>query len=50
MWAIRDDIEALYALYPLFAFDISVPLDHMENYLADVERQLDDTWPDATVP
>ncbi len=47
IWAIRDDIESLFALYPLFVYDISVPLDNMETYLEKVESQLENAWPDS---
>jgi FAD/FMN-containing dehydrogenase len=46
IWAIRDDVEAIYALYPLFAFDVSVPLPDMEDYVADIEAQINTQWPD----
>lgn len=46
IWAIRDDVEAIYALYPLFAFDVSVPLPDMEDYVADIEAQINGHWPD----
>ncbi len=47
IWEIRDDVESLRALAPLFAFDISLPLKHMEAYVSDIEAQLSDQWPNS---
>jgi FAD/FMN-containing dehydrogenase len=46
IWKIRDDVEAIFALYPLFTFDISVPLQHMESYISEVLTQLTARWPE----
>lgn len=45
LWAIRDNIEALMTLYPYYAFDISLPLDRMHEYLDEMEQQLLAQWP-----
>ncbi len=45
MWAIRDDIESLANLAPHFTFDVSVPLDLMEDYVAEVTEALQQRWP-----
>ena len=45
LWEIRDNIEALFTLYPFYAFDISLPLDRMAPYLADIEQSLSAKWP-----
>jgi FAD/FMN-containing dehydrogenase len=44
IWEIRDDIEALYSLYPFFTFDISLPLAEMESYIATVREQVAQHW------
>lgn len=46
IWEIRDDVEAVFSLYPMFLFDISVPLKHMESYVAELESQLKAKWPE----
>ncbi|MBR9865494.1 MAG: FAD-binding oxidoreductase [Oceanospirillales bacterium] len=46
VWAIRDDIEALFSLAPLHAFDISLPVTVMEEYLTTLQTELDQKWPD----
>ena len=46
LWAIRDDIETfVQALNPLIAFDISLGITHMEDYVAEVRRNLLQRWP-----
>lgn len=47
IWEIRDDVESLLSLYPFFTYDISVPLAFMEDYVADVQSQLSDLWPQS---
>ncbi|MEH6582546.1 MAG: FAD-binding oxidoreductase [Halioglobus sp.] len=46
LWAIRDNIEALSYLAPLFIFDISLPLNHMGEYLSEIEEKLKQQWPE----
>jgi len=47
IWAIRDDIESPMGLHPLFTFDVSVPLTHMQSYVSDIEVQLNKQWPES---
>ncbi len=47
IWAIRDDIESLMGLHPMFVFDVSVPLAHMQSYVSDIEAQLNKQWPES---
>jgi len=48
IWAIRDDIEGLMsALTPMFTFDVSLQLKHMEDYLSDVRNALEQLWPEV---
>jgi len=47
IWEIRDDIEALYSLYPFFTFDISLPLAEMEGYITTVREQVSEHWADS---
>jgi len=46
IWAIRDDVEALMDLFPYYVYDISVPLKHMEAYVAAVKLRLQQKYPD----
>lgn len=48
LWAIRDNIESLFALWPLFVFDISVPIHRMQHYLDATEQRLRARWPGMT--
>jgi len=45
IWAIRDDIDQFHQYRPWFGFDVSMPIRHMESYVADVRAQLDTAWP-----
>jgi FAD/FMN-containing dehydrogenase len=40
MWALRDDVEQLRRHGPSFAYDVSLSLEAMEGYVAQIERQL----------
>jgi len=45
LWAMRDDVETLIStLSPIFAFDISLPINAMEKYLIDVEAAIKAQW------
>jgi len=48
MWAIRDDVGQVAQNWPIFAFDISVPLNQMESYVAELTAELDERWQDNT--
>ena len=44
IWGIRDDVVQLLELRPMFLFDVSMPMRHMEDYLARVRRQITERW------
>ncbi|HEB27057.1 MAG TPA: FAD-binding oxidoreductase [Porticoccus sp.] len=46
LWAIRDNIEALNLLGPVFYYDISLPIEQVADYLAEAEQALRQEWPD----
>jgi FAD/FMN-containing dehydrogenase len=47
LWAIRDDIEGLFAaLNPLLAFDISLGITQMNQYVQELRKSLSTQWPD----
>jgi FAD/FMN-containing dehydrogenase len=46
LWAVRDNIAALDVLGPVFYFDISLPIEQVEDYLAEAEKALKAVWPD----
>ena len=46
MWAIRDDVGQVAQNAPIFAFDISVSLNHMESYVEELKASLTERWPD----
>ncbi|MFK8048111.1 MAG: FAD-binding oxidoreductase [Halioglobus sp.] len=45
LWQIRDNIEALNLMSPYYAFDISLPLNLMPEYLSLIEEKLIARWP-----
>jgi FAD/FMN-containing dehydrogenase len=47
IWAIRDGVEALMPLGPLFMFDVSLPIPRMETYVAEVRAALAARWPES---
>ncbi|MFN3237886.1 MAG: FAD-binding oxidoreductase [Pseudomonadales bacterium] len=48
MWAIRDDVHQVAQNAPITTFDVSVPLAHMESYVAELKAALTRAWPDHT--
>ncbi len=48
LWAIRDDIDRLIeALYPPMAFDISLGIPQMDEYVREVNAALTERWPNG---
>lgn len=48
MWAIRDDVDGIAEmLWPIMAFDISLPIADAADYTAKVNQRLKETWPDT---
>lgn len=46
LWAIRENVEALLSLEPLFAFDLSLAIGDMEAYVNEIRETLRARWPD----
>ncbi|MDX5433192.1 MAG: FAD-binding oxidoreductase [Halomonas sp.] len=50
IWNIREDIEGLIQhLAPLFTFDVSLPIPDMPGYAAELERAVQQRWPQGRV-
>lgn len=47
VWAIRDDIEALFSLAPINGFDVSLPIPEMQGYLEELKPALAERFPDS---
>ncbi len=48
LWAVRDDVEGLgQALFPPLVFDISLAIQHMDEYVDEVRMLLSERWPDS---
>lgn len=45
IWAMRDDVDQFHQYRPWFGFDVSMPIRHMETYVAEVRRTLDTQFP-----
>lgn len=46
LWALRDDVEQLFQLNPLFVFDVSLAIRDMEGYVQEMRDGLTGAWPD----
>lgn len=47
IWAIREDVPAVIAaMMPPMSFDISLPLDRMQDFVAEVDAMLAEHWGD----
>ncbi|MDP3489648.1 MAG: FAD-binding oxidoreductase [Phenylobacterium sp.] len=49
MWALRDDVSQTARDGPIAAFDVSLGLGAMEDYVATVKAALEARWPSATL-
>ncbi|MGP9497841.1 D-2-hydroxyglutarate dehydrogenase [Halomonas citrativorans] len=48
IWAVREDIETLvHALDPMFSYDVSLPITHMDEYVTALEGKLKVQWPET---
>lgn len=48
LWAIRDDVDHLFAsLYPPVAFDISLDIRRMDDYVQRVREEVERQWPEG---
>jgi len=46
MWALRDDISQTARNWPIFTFDVSLPIAEMQDYVSEVKASLEKTWPE----
>ena len=44
LWAMRDDVAQTFRYAPSYAFDVSMRISRMEDYLAEVNKRLESTW------
>ncbi|RUR35474.1 FAD-binding oxidoreductase [Vreelandella populi] len=48
IWAVREDIEWLVrSLKPMFSYDISLPIPHMDEYVNNLEKGLNEQFPES---
>lgn len=48
MWAIRDDVGQVAQNWPIFTFDVSLPLKDMHSYVDEMKAKLSAAYPDHT--
>ena len=48
LWALRDDVERILSLGPVFMFDVGLPISSMEQYVSTVRRTLAQRWAAAS--
>lgn len=44
MWALRDDVAQVAQNWPIFTYDVSLGIPHMEAYVASVKKALAEKW------
>ncbi len=49
LWQIRDNIESVVHWWPVFVFDISLPISNMNAYLLAMESGVRAKWPGANI-
>lgn len=50
IWEIREDLEHVVREFqPFYAFDVSLPVGAMQDYIAAVTAMLRDRWPDGKI-
>lgn len=47
LWALRDDVQQLMRMKPMFLFDVGLPIALMDSYVANIGRELHAHWRDA---
>jgi len=46
LWAVRDNVECLHDLDPVFLFDVSLSIGDMQDYVAEMAEGLGTRWPE----
>lgn len=46
LWALRDDVEQILSIGPVFMFDVGLPITRMPAYLDALRSRLAGRWPD----
>lgn len=47
LWALRDDVDQILRIGPVFMFDVSLPIRTMDAYVESVHRALAHAWDNA---
>jgi len=46
LWELRDDVEQLFQLNPVFVFDVSLAIRDIEGYIQEMRDELNNVWPE----
>lgn len=47
-WGIRENVELIFSVYhPVYLFDVSLPISHMETYIHQIEAEIKTAWPES---
>ena len=49
LWALRDDVQQVWRLAPVFIFDVSLRIGEMESFAREVREALLSCWPTAAL-
>jgi FAD/FMN-containing dehydrogenase len=50
IWAVREDLEhVIHDFQPFYAFDVSLPVGDMADYMEEVAKRLRACWPEAKI-
>lgn len=47
IWNVREGFEPILTNDPIFLYDVSLPIVHMEEYVQEVEKNITKTWPNS---
>ncbi len=47
VWIVREGFEPILENNPIFLYDVSLPIKHMESYINNVQQGIMETWPGA---
>src|SRR5215210_6007909 len=48
LWGIRENVELIFSVHnPVFLFDVSLAISHMEAYIEEIKSDLQNVWSDV---
>ena len=49
IWQIRENVDISLRHSPLFVYDVSLPVNHMDSYVDEIRSKTRELWPEAEV-